>query len=207
MHYFTQLGPTTEYPCVIAERSSGLCHQCLHAQKIHSILYTLCYIAQASEVSALVLYVLQHLTYFICVMFILLLLPHGSKQGILFHYVQSPCTGNNMPVTYYVFIVLVHKLVTLNRWCSPLLGNHLCGVKPIPSTCDQHEMTTCQLGLSARYLHLMLNILHLMEVKSNLPRGTFICLNLVAMSLLVFNRRLQDSVGWPPWVWLRILSH
>jgi hypothetical protein len=35
VHYFTQLG----YPRVIAERSSGLCHQRLHAQKIYPILY------------------------------------------------------------------------------------------------------------------------------------------------------------------------
>ena len=77
-----------------------------------------------------------------------------------------------------------------------------------PSSCDQHKMTTCHLGLSAYYLHLMLHILHLMEVKkkSNFPRGSCIFLNLLAMNLLVFNGRLQDSVGWP-WVWLRILSH
>jgi hypothetical protein len=34
-----------------------------------------------------------------------------------------------------------------------------------PSSCNQHKMMTCHLGLSAYYLHLMLYILHLREVK------------------------------------------
>jgi len=46
-------------------------------------------------------------------------------------YVQSPFTGITMPVTCYIFIVLVHKLVTLKRCCSPLLGNHLFSVQLI----------------------------------------------------------------------------
>ena len=68
------------------------------------ILYTLCHIAQASELSARVLCVLQNMIYFIHVVFILLLLPHGSKQGTV-PYMQSPPMGNKMPVTCYIFIV------------------------------------------------------------------------------------------------------
>jgi hypothetical protein len=65
------------------------------------------------------------------------------------------------------FHCLVHKLVTWNRCFSPLSGNNLFSVKPVPSSCNQHEMTTHQLGLSGHYLHLMLHIPSLMEVKSN----------------------------------------
>ena len=85
-------------------------------------------------------------------------------------YVQSPSMGNKMPVTCCIFIVLAHKLVTLNRCCSPLLGNHLFSVKLTPSPCDQHKMMTCHLGLSAYYLHLMLHNLCLMEVKTVISR-------------------------------------
>jgi len=85
-------------------------------------------------------------------------------------YVQSPSMGNKMSVICCIFIVLVHKLVTLNRCCSPLLVNHLFSVKLTPSPCDQNKMMTCHLGLSTYYLHLMLHSLRLMEVKTVISR-------------------------------------
>jgi hypothetical protein len=84
VHYFTQLGPSTCYSRGIVRTVSSAFACTEDIFYIMNTYYTHV-IAQASEVRARVLYVLQHVTYFIHGVFILLLLPHGSKQGTVFH--------------------------------------------------------------------------------------------------------------------------
>jgi hypothetical protein len=52
-------------------------------------------------------------------------------------------------VVFVTFSLCLFKLVTLNRCSAPLLGNNLFIRIPVPSTCDQQEMTTHHLSPSA----------------------------------------------------------
>jgi len=66
-------------------------------------------------------------------------------------YVRSPSTGSVIPyiMVFVMFSLCLFKLVTLNRCSGCLLGNHLFGRMPVPSTRDQQEMTTHHLSPSA----------------------------------------------------------
>jgi hypothetical protein len=113
-------------------------------------------------------------------------------------YVHSPSTGSIIPyiVVFVTFSLRLFKLVTLNRCSAPLPGNHLFSRMPVQSTHYRQEMTTHHLSPSA-LSHATYSKYDGGKKTYYLPRVrvSSIYLNLVTVSLLVFNRRVQDTTG------------
>jgi len=208
VHYFTQLGPPTDSPtCYSREivRTVSSAFACTE-DIFYIILYTLCYIAQASRwVHVFCMCSSMWHAFYVWCLFFYCYLMATSRDCV--PYVQNPSMGTKMPVTCYIFIVLVHKLVTLQvLLTSSGKPSFQCEAynKLLRST--QND----DIPLRLQHLFSAFDTIHSVSVggkKSNLPRGSCIFLNWLAMNLLVFNGTVQDSVGWPPRVWMRISSH
>ena len=212
LYHLPYLAHSLIHPCVIAERSSGLCHQHLHAQKIYSILYYTYYIHDVILLKAprwvhmfCMCSSMWHTLYMWCLFFYCYLMA-ASKE--LCSICAKPIYGKQD----------VCDLLHFHCACSQISDTEQVLFTSSGKSSFQCEAYTKPLW-SKQNDDMPLRPQHLLSASdatqstsdggknSHLPRRSCIFLNLLAMSLLLLNGRLQDSAGWLPWKWWRILSH